>query len=141
MDIIRHILQLPGLGARCSPPILSPSKLVKILMNLSVTLPTNFRSTADPFYDQWQMLRNWTLESLRDLGQVSQPLWVPCGSNGLKTKPSGLVYSASLCPSCPCHLFHKGQPVGTLLTHWLSIPIVGSKKPSQGTDYISAFQS
>lgn len=93
---------------------------LKILVNLPVTLPANFRSTVDQFYDQWEIVRNGTLENL-------------CGIGILCFPPAQHAHVISL--------VHRGQPAGTLLVHWLSSPSVGSKRSSQGRDYIATFQS
>lgn len=117
-------------------------QLVKILVILPVTLPTNFRRIVDPFYDQWEMLRNGTLESLRDLGQASQRLWVFSGTlqqQWLENKAIGIDILRFPFPFIPTS--SALQRAGTLLVHWLSSPRVSSKRSSQGMDYISVFQS
>lgn len=91
------------------------------------------------------MLRSEALESLRGLGQVSQPLWAFSGTLWQQLLENKVLGIGILCFPPTQHalvisLFHKGQPAATLLVCWLSSPSASSKRSSQGRDYISAFQ-
>lgn len=92
------------------------------------------------------MLRNGTLECLHGLGQVKQPLWAFSDTLWQQLLENKVLGIDTLCfpPTQHAHvipLFHRGQLAGTLLAHGLSSPIISSQQPSQGTDYVSAFQS